>query len=136
MEEMLARCGMRCDMCLAYRPSVEANPSDQQVLSDAWHKYFGFRIPAEDILCDGCMADNPQLIDKECPVRPCVIERALQNCAQCPDYGCEKLGQRTVSYESVAARIEAPIPEKDRARFIEPYENKARLDEILARRGS
>jgi hypothetical protein len=41
MEEILSRCGYRCDLCLAYRPNVEKNPSNQQVLSDGWFKYFG-----------------------------------------------------------------------------------------------
>jgi Protein of unknown function (DUF3795) len=73
MEQILTRCGYRCDLCLAYRPNVEANPPERQVLSDGWHEYFGFRIPADQIVCDGCMANNPKLIDQACPVRPCVI---------------------------------------------------------------
>jgi hypothetical protein len=28
MDEVLARCGYRCDLCLAYRPNVEAEPSN------------------------------------------------------------------------------------------------------------
>jgi len=130
MNEILSRCGYRCDLCLAYRPNVEANPSNQQTLSDGWHEYFGFRIPAEQIICDGCMAENPRLIDKKCPVRPCVLERGLANCAGCPDYICEKLSERLVVYEKLAAKIPHPVPTEDRARFIAPYENKARLDRL------
>jgi hypothetical protein len=104
MDAILSRCGFRCDLCLAYRPNVEANPSNQQILSDGWYKYFGFRIPAEKIICDGCMADNPRLIDTKCPVRPCVLERGLANCADCPDYICEKLSDRFVVYEKLAAK--------------------------------
>jgi len=136
MEQILTRCGYRCDMCLAYRRNVQANPSNQQILSDGWHKYFGFRIPPERIMCDGCMAENPQLIDNACPVRPCVIERALGNCAECPDYGCETLVKRLVIAEDVAARVGGPIPTEDRSRFIAPYENKVRLEELRARRFS
>jgi hypothetical protein len=130
MEEILTRCGYRCDLCLAYRPNVEANPANQQTLSDGWHKYFGFRIPAEQIVCDGCMAPDPLLIDQACPVRPCVIERALSTCAQCPDFGCEKLAERLVAYETIVARMGTQIPEEDRGRFIAPYENKRRLDDL------
>jgi hypothetical protein len=133
MERILSRCGYRCDLCLAYRPNVQANPSNQQNLSDGWHKYFGFRIPPEKIMCDGCMADDPHLVDNACPVRPCVIERALRNCAGCADYECERLAERLVNYEDVAARFGSPIPEEDRARFIAPYENKQRLEELRAR---
>ncbi len=133
MDEILTRCGYRCDLCLAYRPNVEANPSNRQTLSDGWHKYFGFHIPAEQIACDGCMAENPRLIDKACPVRPCVLARGLANCAECPDYICETLSERLVVYEKLAATIPHPIPTEDRARFIAPYENKARLDRLRRR---
>ena len=134
MEQILSRCGYRCDLYLAYRPNVEANSANQQVLSDGWHKYFGFRIPAEHVLCDGCMADNPRLIDKACPVRPCVIQRGIANCSECPDYICDKLGERVVVYETLAATHPCPIPAEDRARFIAPYENKARLDRLCSTR--
>ena len=132
MEPILTRCGYRCDLCLAYRPNIEANPSDQVKLSDGWFKYFGFRIPAEEIICDGCMADNPQRVDQNCPVRPCVLERGLDNCSQCEDYVCEKLIGRLVVYEEVRQRIHAEIPEDDYLCFIRPYENKQRLDILRA----
>lgn len=129
MPEILTRCGYRCDLCLAYRPSVEACPANQQTLSDGWYQYFGFRIPAAQIICDGCMAQDARLVDSACPVRPCVIERGYTNCAQCADYdGCERLAERLVVYEEIAARVPGLIPKEDRARFIAPYENKRRLD--------
>jgi len=76
------------------------------------------------------MADNPKLIDQGCPVRPCVIERGLDNCSQCQDYVCEKLAQRLVAYEDVRQRVGVEIPEEDRRCFIRPYENKKRLDAL------
>ena len=128
MEPVLTRCGYRCDLCLAYKPNVLENHSNQQKLSDGWFKYFGFRLPASEISCDGCMADNPKLIDNSCPVRPCVIERGLDNCSQCALYVCEKMTERIVIYEEVKRRIGTEIPEEDHLCFIRPYENKLRLD--------
>ncbi|MDX9954065.1 MAG: DUF3795 domain-containing protein [Anaerolineae bacterium] len=129
MEPILTRCGYRCDLCLAYKPNIEAQPENRQVLSDGWHTYFGFRIPPEALCCDGCMAENPHLIDSACPVRPCAIARGLEHCAQCPDYeGCEKLAERLVVFEELQARMGIEIPEEDRTRFILPYENKRRLE--------
>jgi hypothetical protein len=130
MNEILSRCGYRCDLCLAYRPNVDASPSNQQILSDGWHKYFGFRLPAERIVCDGCRAENLCLIDENCPVRSCVMAKGLASCAECPDYICAKLSDRLVVYEKLAARNPDPIPVEDRARFIAPYENKGRLDNL------
>ncbi len=130
MDQIIARCGYRCDLCLAYRPNVEANPGSQVTLSDGWQKYFGFRIPPEAIICDGCMGENPCLIDKSCPVRPCVIEKRIANCSECREYPCDKLADRLVVYEKVAAKHAFPIPPEDRARFITPYEHRVRLDDL------
>jgi hypothetical protein len=130
MEPILTRCGYRCDLCLAYKPNVEADPSNRQKLSDGWYRYFGFRLPPEAICCDGCMSADPRLIDQSCPVRPCVMERVLENCSQCDRYVCEKLTQRLVVFEEVKTRLNAEIPEEDHRDFIRPYENKKRLDSI------
>lgn len=55
-------------------------------------------------------------------------------CSQCGEYGCEKLRTRWVVYEQMAEAIDFPIPEEDRAKFIAPYENKARLDQLRSSR--
>jgi hypothetical protein len=132
MQPVLARCGYRCDLCLAYQPNVQKDPSSQQVLSDGWYKYFGFRIPPEQILCDGCLSADSKTIDQNCLVRPCVIAKGLNNCAGCEDYACENLGDRLVVYEEMAARFADPIPQEDRRLFILPYENKQRLEKLRA----
>jgi len=134
MVPILTRCGYRCDLCLAYKPNIEANPSDREKLSDGWFKYFGFRVPPQEIFCEGCMADDPHMIDQTCPVKPCVIESGLDNCSQCEEYVCEKLTERLVVFEAVRQRIDANIPEDDYLCFIRPYENKQRLDTLRASR--
>ena len=130
MEPILTRCGYRCDLCLACKPNVANNPSNQQKLSDGWFKYYGFRLPAAEICCDGCMSDNPKLIDQNCPVRPCVIGKGLDNCSQCEQYICEKLTERLVVLKQVKQRVGANIPDDDYVCFIQPYENKRRLDTL------
>ena len=130
MEPILTRCGYRCDLCLACKPNFANNPSNQQKLSDGWFKYYGFRLPAAEICCDGCMSDNPKLIDQNCPVRPCVIGKGLDNCSQCEQYICEKLTERLVVLKQVKQRVGANIPDDDYVCFIQPYENKRRLDTL------
>ncbi len=134
-EGILTRCGYRCDLCLAYTPNVTGTPSNREKLSDGWFKYFGFRLPPERILCDGCMAQNPRLIDQACPVRPCVLERGLDNCAQCEEYICARLAERLVVYEAVRERAGGSVPEDDHQCFIRPYENKRRLDALRTKTG-
>ena len=130
MEPILTRCGYRCDLCLAYKPNVAKDPTNSQMLSEGWYQYFGFRLPAPEIVCDGCRADHPKLIDEGCPVRPCVMEKGLDNCSQCEDYVCDRLAERLVVYEDVRERVGREIPEEDRRCFIRPYENKERLDAL------
>ncbi len=134
VDPILSRCGFRCDLCLAYRPNVEAQPQNRVALSDGWQRYFGFRIPPERILCDGCWTDAGRLLDAACPVRPCAAGRALASCAGCGDYACDKLRERLVDAEELTARLGAPIPPEDRERFVRPYENKWRLEELRAGR--
>jgi hypothetical protein len=74
------------------------------------------------------MSNNPKLVDQSCPVRPCVIEKGLDNCARCDQYVCGKLKERLIVFEQVTQRVGANIPEDDYVCFIKPYENKRRLD--------
>jgi hypothetical protein len=76
------------------------------------------------------MADHPKLVDENCPVRPCGMEKGLDNCSQCEDYVCDRLAERRVVYEDVRERVGREIPEEDRRCFIRPYENKERLDAL------
>jgi len=130
MEPIISLCGMRCDLCLAYHPNVEAHPENRQLISDGWHKYFGFRIQPEDIHCEGCFLDGNKTLDSECPVRPCVIEQGVANCAACDSYICDKLAGILVDFDDMQAKFDQPIPEADRKQFIFPYENKQRLAEL------
>lgn len=127
MEPILSYCGMRCDLCLAFEPNVTAHPENRQLISDGWHEYFGFRIPPEKIFCEGCRGSSHETIDKDCPVRPCVIARELNHCARCDDYICDQLRERLVDVEQLQKEYGQPIPQADRQRFIFPYENADRL---------
>lgn len=131
-KEILTRCGYRCDLCLAYKDNIEKN--DQRVfLSDTWHKIYGFRIPVDEIYCEGCISSNDtnvKLIDNKCPVRPCTIDRGLENCSQCDDYPCDKFDQRKVVYEEFVKDKNISISKKEYSNCIKPYENKKRIDEI------
>ena len=130
MEPHLSLCGFRCDLCLAYRPNIEAHPENRQMLSDGWHTYFGFRLSPEDIPCDGCAANSPVTLDQGCQVKPCVTQKGLANCADCDAYICEKLTERLISFDEIQEKFEHPIPKADRQRFIQPYENAQRLKDL------
>ena len=128
VEPIVTRCGYRCDLCLAFERNVSEDPGNRETLSDGWSRCYGFRIPPPEICCDGCLTEDAVLIDDGCPVRPCVIERGLDNCSQCESYPCARLEERTVTVEEIRERVGEDIPVEDYQRFIRPYENRRRLD--------
>lgn len=132
MKERIACCGYRCDLCPAFKENITGE-QDQQEVSDGWYKYYGFRIPPDEIYCDGCLpenCDNPRLIDADCAVRPCSQRRGLPNCGHCHEYICEELARKIVDFDAIVRKQGGVIPPEDRARFLEPYEGKKVLDTI------
>ncbi|MBN1999345.1 DUF3788 family protein [candidate division KSB1 bacterium] len=133
-KEILTRCGYRCDLCPAYKENI-GTKQQKQYVSDGWYKIYGFRIPAEKICCDGCVTAGStavNLIDKDCPVRPCVFGKGLENCSQCEDFICGKLKERIVIADDLLKKHGLKLTRIERSFFIKPYENKKRLD-ILRR---
>jgi hypothetical protein len=134
----ISYCGYRCSICPAFKNNI-TGPEDQQRASDGWFKYYGFRIPPEQIYCDGCLAPDdqrPRRIDTECPVRPCARAKGVPNCAYCEDYICEKLEQRLVDLQAVAGKQQGPMPPDEFDRFLKPYDNRTRLRSIRKGRGN
>lgn len=132
MKEKIGCCGYRCDLCPAFKENI-AGEEDRRKVSDGWFRYYGFRIPAAEICCDGCLpegCDNPRRIDPDCRVRQCVQERGLSNCAHCDQYICDELAKKMVDFEEIVRKHGTPIPPEDHARFMEPYEGKKVLDSI------
>ncbi|MFX1514414.1 MAG: DUF3795 domain-containing protein [Promethearchaeota archaeon] len=132
MDKELSCCGYRCDLCQAYTKNIQKEDRTS-LLSDKWHEYFGFRIPANQIYCEGCLhsgLETPQLIDATCPVRPCVLSRNIPNCAYCEEFSCEKLQSRFVILEEKEKEANRVIPESDYLIAIKPYENYRRLHEL------
>jgi hypothetical protein len=87
MAKMISRCGYRCDLCAARSDDAVL----RQKLVDGWRKYLGHtEYTAENVRCDGCLEDG-RLADKSCPIRPCTIEKGVENCAFCDEYPCDIL---------------------------------------------
>ncbi len=122
--EILTRCGYRCDLCLAYAENIMVN-DQRELLSEGWRKIFGIDLQPEEVFCEGCLtcSADPRLVDKGCPVRPCVISKGIENCAQCDDFPCEKIETRLVRYEDWVAKVPFTLSRSDRKNFIKPYEN-------------
>ena len=138
MAEMIARCGFKCHLCLAFQENNK-DRSDQIRVAEGWSKYFGLDVRPEKIQCNGCLPNDTgglDFPDKNCPIRPCVIERGLDNCACCEDYPCEKLEERMTGVEAVVRRFRGKIPQEEYDNFIPPYDARKTLDGIRRKLGS
>lgn len=124
MAEVLSRCGYRCDLCPAYEPNIKSL-ADKQRVSAGWLKYFGFDTPPEEIGCVGCLNEGKQAY-ASCPVRPCVLEKGLENCAFCSEFGCDKLLPIMEFSEKLTENFKN-MPKEDYELFVRPYEGKERL---------
>ena len=105
MGDIIARCGYRCNLCLAYKDNIKSE-QDRRKFRDGVFRYYGDRLTFDECYCDGCPTDdneNPKLIDTECRVRPCVIEKGLDNCAYCDQYPCKELEPKMIEYQKVAS---------------------------------
>lgn len=128
MKEIIAKCGYRCDLCPAFTENIRCE-ADRQSVSDAWRRLFGFEISLDQVECAGChnQGNHP---DSECPVRPCVLDRKLENCALCQDFECDSLKTRTGFLDDYLKKQDIIISEEDYQRYVKPYESRDRLIKI------
>ncbi|MFC1726548.1 DUF3795 domain-containing protein [candidate division KSB1 bacterium] len=138
MTEITARCGYRCDLCLAFRKHVKSE-KDRKRFKDGLFKFYNYRIKLENCYCDGCLADEKdpenKLMDQNCKIRLCVMDKNIKNCGYCDEYPCSKVKSKFIDFEKVAAKQVEKISEDDYENFILPYENLLHLDEIRKVKG-
>ena len=136
MSDIIARCGYKCNHCLIYRDNIKGE-EDRRRFRDSLLKYYGDELTLEQCYCDGCMtedSENPVRVDVDCQVRPCVIEKGLNNCGSCEEYPCKVLEPKIVDYQRVPERYGGPLPEEDYEIFVKPYEIRRTLEEIRQKR--
>ena len=123
---ILSKCGNRCDLCPAYCKNIDK--FDKQKISDGWFKYHGFRKPAEDIGCVGCL--NKGKHDREdCPIKECAEKRNLKSCGCCNDLFCDFLKSDMRVVEG-ALKKHSNISQEDYDMFFKPYLIRPILTEI------
>ena len=88
-EKQLSFCGIDCTTCPAY---IATQANDIEILAKLAGEWFEGGTDYSIVVCDGCRGDG-RIMQwcAECPTRACAINRDLENCAFCVDYGCEKL---------------------------------------------
>jgi len=94
-DRIIAYCGIFCSECAAHKATQSGDQSELERVAAAWREQFNPDITVAEIICEGCLTtEGPQCTYcSECPIRACAIDRGLQSCAHCPDYGCDTIEQ-------------------------------------------
>ncbi len=134
-----AKCGFVCSSCAAYKDNVK-NKEQRQRGSEAWKKFYGFKLKPENMYCDGCQVPDEKNKSKlmkymrTCPIRVCAFKNKIKTCAHCSEYRqCMYnlvIFYSGVNRKSVEKRVGAPISDKDYHDFVEPFENLKHLRKI------
>jgi hypothetical protein len=101
-------CGLECSACPAFIATRDDDDELRKKTAREWSELFKIEIAPESINCTGCGASGihgPYC--GMCEIRSCAMERDVQSCAFCPDYGCEKLEKVHSMDEQCRQRLEA-----------------------------
>lgn len=124
--KLIGKCGYRCDLCAAR----SKDPQIRKKLVDGWRKYLGHtNYTVENVQCEGCQGKG-KLADKKCPIRPCAINKEVENCAFCDEYPCEVLKDFAARREDFLKRF-PDISEEDYNLCLRQFES---IPELIALR--
>jgi len=98
MTEMLSYCGLVCNTCPIYIATREKDKKEQTRMRAEIARMckveYGMNYEQSDITdCDGCRTEGGKLFlgCHDCAIRTCARGKAIENCAYCSEYVCQKL---------------------------------------------
>jgi hypothetical protein len=105
----IAYCGLDCAACPAYHAVERLTVEERQDVADKWSVEFGGTHTVADIDCAGCTHEghHATYCESGCEIRKCGIEKAVATCAECADYGCDKLAGFLAGVRDAKANLEA-----------------------------
>ena len=110
MNQMIAYCGLVCTDCPAYIATQADDGAALEQVAALWREEFNAPgLTAKSVICDGCLGATGRKFGhcSECEIRACAMERAVDNCAHCGDYGCDKLVQFFGFVPEARARLDS-----------------------------
>lgn len=93
IDELVAPCGLYCDICTMYRAYHDRNLSLLQETPKNFRKQMGLQeeVDFKDIACEGCRSSVLFKYCSECSIRKCVLEKGIDWCYQCESFPCQML---------------------------------------------
>ena len=113
MNEILSTRGLMCSTYPIYLATREINKEEQRRMRTGIAKVcseqYGLNYELSDISdCDGCNTENGRLFSgcNDCAIRKCAKQKAVENCAFCPEYSCQKLESFFVHDSDAKTRLD------------------------------
>lgn len=107
LDPHIAYCGLDCSGCEVYQATKFDDDDMRQQYADKVFSQFKVTVEPATVNCHGCRDERPKSgYCAMCEVRSCAIERQLENCAYCEDYGCEKLQKVHTAMISVGKAVD------------------------------
>jgi len=113
MSEALSYCGLVCTTCPIYLATREVNKEEQTKkrtdIARMCKEQYGMKFELSDITdCDGCRTKGGRLFSgcNNCVVRECAKQKAIENCAYCSEYICQKLESFFVTDPAAKSRLD------------------------------
>jgi hypothetical protein len=104
----IAYCGLDCGACPAFHAVERLTVEERQAVADKWNVEYGGTHTVADIDCAGCTHEGHLApYCSMCEIRACGIEKAVATCAECADYGCQKLMGFLANVPDAKANLEA-----------------------------
>jgi len=92
LEPHIAYCGLDCSGCDVFQATAWNDDGIRQAYADKVYKSWKIVVEPARLNCHGCRDERPKSgFCATCQVRQCARDRGYENCAHCPDYGCDKL---------------------------------------------
>lgn len=119
---------LQIDFCQFYNKNLKSQKDKERVSQD-FNRIFGYDVKSDDVECVGCKNEGIHA-DSNCPVRPCALEKGVENCAHCPEFICDKLQERINFTEEFLRDNKKPLSDEDFQLYIKPYQSKERMLKI------
>jgi hypothetical protein len=105
----IAYCGLDCGQCPAFHAVERLTLEERATVAENWNAEYGGTHTAEDIDCVGCTHGGKHAphCESGCEIRTCAVAKAAVTCAECADYGCEKLFGFLANVPDARANLEA-----------------------------
>lgn len=131
-DKVYSKCGMRCDLCMVYRPNVDREDRREEICKVFGKVWEGYEPNPKEIICDGCLAldEKATLFSPECKTRKCVFGKGLEHCGYCEQYPCDIFPSEP-THEELVQKIDV---EKqwtwEDEKLMEAYSCKKNMDEF------